>query len=334
MIVYCFTLHLHTHLNLIFCSLSIGQYVFPQLCGHTYESFPAQTLLEGEGYAIKEMEVFQIVTVGKLPKGKNDENRVTSEAATADEMLSRAVSDAIDAKRTCLLEAELEVLHAEDSFEDEHEFITAFATGDTKDVVALNVSGTVMTTKRCCLRMIAGSVLAKQFDDANKEEEGSSATLNVKEWTPDDVADWSAKIEGLKENVGSTLKENEITGPELLAMTIDGLKMLGIKKVGTMCLLQKEIKALEEKASSDSMPLIEHSPYIFGKILDYLRLKKLYSQGLAEQPTLPVVCDSQKKRFEKVVRHYFPGESADEFLSEEGSIDGSGHTQKRKSCDF
>lgn len=57
--------------------------------------------------------------------------------------------------------------------------------------------------------------------------------------------------------------------------------------------------------------LIEHSPYWFGKILDYLRLKQLHLLGiLAKEPTLPKVQDLQKKRFEKVVKYYFPGDSA------------------------
>jgi hypothetical protein len=57
--------------------------------------------------------------------------------------------------------------------------------------------------------------------------------------------------------------------------------------------------------------LIEHSPYCFGKILDYLRLKRLHSLGLlAGEPTLPEVRVPQKKRFEKVVNYYFPGDAA------------------------
>lgn len=87
---------------------------------------------------------------------------------------------------------------------------------------------------------------------------------------------------------------------------------MGVKRVGTICLLLKEIKQLEE-ASQDTATLIEYSPYCFGKILDYLRLKQLHTRGLInddEPPALPIVCESQKKRFEKVVKYYFPGESS------------------------
>ena len=84
---------------------------------------------------------------------------------------------------------------------------------------------------------------------------------------------------GLPEDVSIILYENEITGRELLALTRDNLKTMGMKRVGNVALLLKEIDKLEE-ASRDNVTLIKHSPYCFGKMLDYLRLKQLYSQGL------------------------------------------------------
>jgi hypothetical protein len=57
--------------------------------------------------------------------------------------------------------------------------------------------------------------------------------------------------------------------------------------------------------------LIEHSPYCFGKILNQLRLMQLHSIGLIiKEPALPEVDELQKQRFEKVVKYYFPGDSA------------------------
>jgi hypothetical protein len=86
--------------------------------------------------------------------------------------------------------------------------------------------------------------------------------------------------------------------------------MMGIERAGTLCLIVDEIKMLKQ-ASQDIVTLIEHSPYCFGKILDYLRLKELHSLGvLAKEPTLPKVQDLQKKRFEKVAKYYFLGDSA------------------------
>ena len=110
------------------------------------------------------------------------------------------------------------------------------------------------------------------------------------------------------------LYENEITGRELLALSRVDLKMMGIKRVGTAALLLKEISLLE-RTSRDFVTLIEHSPYCFGKILDYLRLKQLHLMGLIiNEPALPQVCDSQKNRFEKVVKYYFPGDAAKSIL--------------------
>jgi hypothetical protein len=166
----------------------------------------------------------------------------------------------------------------------------------------------MIVTKRSTLPPAEYSVLAQQFDDSKWTEQVSAPC--VKKWTPDKVSTWSKSIEGLSEDFIIMLYEDEITGRELLALNNDGLKMMGIERAGTLCLIVEEIKMLEQ-VSQDNVTLIEHSPYCFGKILDYLRLKQLHSLGiLANEPTLPKVLDSQKKRFEKVVRYYFPGDSA------------------------
>jgi hypothetical protein len=166
-----------------------------------------------------------------------------------------------------------------------------------------------MVTKRSTLCTAKDSALAQQFDDSKWTEQGCHAP-RVNEWTPDEVSTWAKSDDGLPEEVSIILYDNEITGRELLALTRDDLKMMGMKRVGNVALLLKEIEKLE-KASRDIVTLIEHSPYCFGKMLDYLRSKQLHSQGLLEkEPALPKVCDSQKKRFEKVVKYYFPGDAA------------------------
>jgi hypothetical protein len=177
------------------------------------------------------------------------------------------------------------------------------------DVVVLNVSGTVMTARRCTLCTVEDSVLAQQFNDSKWTEQGCNSP-RVKEWMPDEVSTWAKSIDGLPDEVSVTLYENEITGEELLALSIEGLKMMGIERAGTLCLLLKEIEKLD-KASQDIVTLIEHSPYCFGKILNHLRLMQLHSIGLiVKKPTLPNVHESQKQRFEKVVKYYFPGNVA------------------------
>ena len=116
-------------------------------------------------------------------------------------------------------------------------------------------------------------------------------------------------IEGIPGGVAQLFVENEINGSELLALNEFGLETIGVKRAGTICLLLKEIKQLD-KASRDVATFIEHSPYCFGKILDYLRLRQLHSLNLAETPDLPTVRASQKKLFDKVVNYYFPGDSS------------------------
>ena len=198
------------------------------------------------------------------------------------------INKSINKKHACVLRAESEMLQLEESFKDEQTFIDKFASGDTKDVVALNVSGTIMVTMRSTLCTAKDSVLAHQFDDSKWTEQGCNAP-RVKEWTPEQVSTWAKSVEGLPEDVSIILYENEITGRELLALTRDDLKMMGMKRVGNVALLLKEIEKLE-KASRDIVTLIEHSPYCFGKMLDHLRLKQLHSLGfLVKEPPLPKV---------------------------------------------
>ena len=182
---------------------------------------------------------------------------------------SDGINKAINKKHACLLHAKAEMLQLEESFKDEQTFIEKFASGDTKDVVALNVSGTIMVTKRSTLCTAEDSVLAQQFEDSKWTEQGCNAP-RVNEWTPDQVSTWAKSVDGLPEDVSIILYENEITGRELLALTRDNLKTMGMKRVGNVALLLKEIDKLEE-ASRDNVTLIKHSPYCFGKMLDYLR---------------------------------------------------------------
>mmetsp|Transcript_3038 Transcript_3038/g.5565 ORF Transcript_3038/g.5565 Transcript_3038/m.5565 type:complete len:593 (-) Transcript_3038:208-1986(-) len=279
--------------------------------GHSYEPGPSGNNGSRKKIAIKEMEVFQVSDKSSLASISTTKQKQTHHKIPQVKpvnIFSEGVNKAINAKQQSLLRAESEILHLEDSFKDEHHFIAAFASGHTKDVIVLNVSGTMMVTKRSTLQAAEDSALAQQFDDSKWTEQGRNAP-RIKEWAPDDVFCWTKSIDDISDDVANVFVENEITGNELLALNMEGLKMIGIERAGTLCLLLEEIKILKQ-ASSDVVTLIEHSPYCFGKILDYLRLKQLHSEGLAEKPTLPKVCDLQKSRFEKVVKYYFPGDSA------------------------
>ena len=71
--------------------------------------------------------------------------------------------------------------------------MTSFASGDTKDIVTLNVSGTIMVTMRSTLCAAEDSVLAQQFDDTKWTEQGCN-NIQVKKWTPDDAGSWADNI--------------------------------------------------------------------------------------------------------------------------------------------
>ena len=270
-------------------------------------SIPAPLVNGGERkeFQINNIEVFQVLECKDAPT--NEEEGKTSAKISKVEKFTEDINNSINAKIKSLAELELEIHELEKSFNDEQSFITSFTSGETKDIVTLNVSGTTMVTKRATLCSVEESSLAQQFDDTKWTEQGSS-TNRVKEWTPNEVCDWAKKIDDISDEVAHIFVENEITGNELLALNMDGLKMIGIERAGTLCLLLEEIKKLKQ-SSQDTVTLIEHSPYCFGKILDYLRLKHMQRQGLidAEMTVRPIICESQKKRFSKVVQYYFPG---------------------------
>ena len=257
-------------------------------------------------HTTKEIEVFQVVECKGTPPIEQDK---TSAEINQVARFSEDINEAINTKIESLTELESEIHELEKSFNDEQSFITSFTSGETKDIVTLNVSGTTMVTKRSTLCTAEESSLAQQFDDTKWTEQGCN-NLRVKEWSSDEVTSWVGKIEGIPSDVSTAFKDNEITGRELLTLKIEGLKMIGIERAGTLCLLLDEIEGLK-KASQDVVTLVEHSPYCFGKILDYLRMKQIHSEELVStKPPLPTVCDSQKERFRKVVQYFFPGDCA------------------------
>eukprot|EP00985_Skeletonema_marinoi_P009602 scaffold4475_cov142-Skeletonema_marinoi.AAC.1 len=267
--------------------------------GHTYYPGPSELLTGHHSYNVKEMEVFQVIDNPiplQDPRKKQPISYKSVEKVAAVDTFSKKVNDAINEKWTTLQELEAEVLSLEESFKDEGHFIESFGSGDPNNVVMLNVSGTMMATSRATLLLSEDSVLAQQFDNSKWTEQGSAtASPRVKDWTPDDVTNWVKSVKDVPDDIATLFWENEIKGSELLALNESGLKMIGVKRAGTICLLLKEIKQLEE-SSQDTATLIEYSPYCFGKILDYLRLKHLETLGLIDEPALPTVCESQKKR--------------------------------------
>lgn len=252
---------------------------------------------------VRELEVYQVNSKGHksdqhhMPKQALDESRFT-----------KAVNEAIVERWQKIYNAQSRISSMEDSFADEGEFIFAFAGGSSKDTILLNVSGTEMATKRSSLQCCDESVLARQFDDSIWISQGSDVPIS--RWNNEQVGSWISSVDGVTEDIVETFQEHHITGSQLAALGKDGLEDLGVKHKGLLYLLLKEIKDLEQR-ELNPVTFVEHSPYCFGKIIDYLRMKENHSKGLVDkEPDYPTVRTGEKGRFEKIVRYYFPGESS------------------------
>ena len=281
--------------------------------GHIYECGKSEKLTDGHSYTINEMEVFRVSYVSASHHTHQNHRQLRKPAKRKQvKWFTTEMNRAINEKWAALRELEAELCSLEESFDDEELFITAFAGGEGKDIVTLNVSGTIMITKRSTLQVAEDSVLAQQFDDTKWTEQGCS-NLRVKEWSPEEVSDWVANIAHIPDEVAGLFIMHEVSGSELIALNEYGLEKIGVKRAGTICLLLDEISSLK-KAANEIVTLIEHSPYCFGKILDYLRLKRLHDDDFIDEPPLPTVSDNQKNRFKKLVRYYFPGESSEYIL--------------------
>mmetsp|Transcript_22363 Transcript_22363/g.32933 ORF Transcript_22363/g.32933 Transcript_22363/m.32933 type:complete len:235 (-) Transcript_22363:299-1003(-) len=185
-------------------------------------------------------------------------------------------------------------------FELEEDFIESFSKGTMDDIVNLNVSGTLISTKRSTLRFHEDTVLARQFDNTVWTQHP------VKEWNQEQVIQWAKKHEGISDEVTGILENNEINGMELLALGREDLKEMGIKRTGTLALVMKAIRDLQRE-SHGNVTFIEQSPYCFGKIIDQLRLQAMPLDNNDDMS--PFYIDaSELDQFKKVVDFYFPGE--------------------------
>mmetsp|Transcript_20594 Transcript_20594/g.32238 ORF Transcript_20594/g.32238 Transcript_20594/m.32238 type:complete len:439 (+) Transcript_20594:2-1318(+) len=243
----------------------------------------------------------------------------------AADQFTKEINEAINEKWKSLQFLKDEVEKLEKSYQDEEQFINFLSSGENKDIITLNVSGTVMMTKRDTLMFVKDSVLAQQFDDTKWTVQGSNNLRGVKEWSPEDVTKWVKDVEGLKKSVSNIFKENEINGLELLALNEVGLEKMGVTRPGTICLLMKAIKQLE-KSTQGVSTLIEYSPYCFGKLLDCLRLKHVHFNDFIDQLSSPTISSDQKERYKKVVEYYFPGDSPKFLLPEVENV----YKRKRK----
>jgi hypothetical protein len=267
------------------------------------------------------MEVFQ-VTVSSKPKHEiangNKMNALKdavaeTKAASNIEKVQRftpSINSALNQKWTTLENMELELSVLDTSFKDERNFITLLASGKDEELITLNVCGTTMVTTRQTLTYEKSGIISKLLD----QQDTYSTNQKLKEWNAEDVVAWLNTVDGLSSSVVMCFQEDEVTGRELLALGKEDLVDFGITKKGTIAYLLSEIKKLE-RAQGEAAILIEHSPYCFEKIIDHFRLESMFTKGLIKnKPGLPVVRDSEKKRFEKVVKYYFPGDSSKSLL--------------------
>ncbi len=214
--------------------------------GGTYQPWPFVCNF----ITIKEIEVFQLsgsMSSARITTSNGKQSKHTIQVNKQVTRFTDDMNEALNANQQCLIQAKSEMLQLEETFKDEQAFIDKFATGDAKDVIVLNVSGDIMVTTGSTLQTAEDSVLAQQFDNYKWTEQGCN-TQRVKEWTPDQVTTWVRDIEGLRENVSVMFYDNEISGRELLALGRDEMKMMGIKRAGTLCMLLKEIKKLEKSS--------------------------------------------------------------------------------------
>ena len=122
---------------------------------------------------------------------------------------SKDINEAINEKWESLNTLQDEISSLEKSFVDEHHFIDSFVSGEKKDIIRLNVSGTVITTNRATLTIVEDSVLAQQFDDTKWTVQGSNNMRGVKEWTAKEVSEWVKNVEGIKQKVSKLFKKND-----------------------------------------------------------------------------------------------------------------------------
>ena len=96
-------------------------------------------------------------------------------------------------------------------------------------MVSLNVSGTIMATKRSTLGLYKDSALAKQFDDPLWVQQKNTAS--AEEWSCEEVAKWAATIKGMPDDFGTTFLGNKVNGAALLLMGQEDFKEIGVTQV-------------------------------------------------------------------------------------------------------
>jgi hypothetical protein len=309
-----------------------GPYLYLNVGGNWYTyAQPPNKLAGNRTLNIKEMEVYQVVSTPSAPSVTNSKTKKSGGKNKADNKESAAANDtvsnkhkqvqnfsfainlAINKKWATLAEAEEDLSALETSFNEEEKLITFFERKNDFDFIALNVCGTPMATSCQTVQVHEDSTLASKILH-HEQDKNSSNQKPIQEWNTEDVVAWLNSVDGLSSPIIKSFEEDKVNGRELLSLGKEGLKDFGITRRGTVFYLLSEIEKLQTARGSAAV-LIEHSPYCFEKIIDHLRLESMFLKGLIKsKPSLPIVKASEKSRFEKVVKHYFPCKGSDSFV--------------------
>eukprot|EP00957_Ditylum_brightwellii_P148486 11305582-Ditylum_brightwellii.AAC.1 len=179
-----------------------------------------------------------------------------------------------------------------------------------RDVVHLDVRGTLMTVRRSTLRICKGSVLERQFDDSIWTNQHSDKA-HAKKWSYEEVVEWAKKHDEIPDEVASIFQKNKVNGLELLALGREELNELGIQRPGTLALVAKAIHSLRNK--DQNRVFVDQRAYCFGKIIDQLRLMALCQENY-KPLALTDIHKMEREAFLRTVDFYFPGDIARQIL--------------------
>ncbi len=231
--------------------------------------------------------------------------------AYRDELFSATVTSSFMDESLALFRADLHLAALCDAFDREQLAMTLFCKRDAHEIIQLNVSGQSMEVRKTTLSLFPDSLLYKQCVNPHMDGLAKRKIEPPQEWTPVQVSEWIRSL-------GSSLDVSEMfadmNGKELLSLTRQDLKDLGIERPGTVALLAESIRKLRDEEVKNSVIVIEHSAYCIGKILDHMRLMSVAKLvAVALKP--PYICEQEKEEFKSIVEYYFPtSEMASQFL--------------------
>jgi len=297
--------------------------------GHTYvlpKGWNSQSLTGSCQLELAEVEVFSMDTLKfaavnpTLPNPQRNtklqetiKNACVKKFPNAycEEMFPDAVRRSFVDETGELLWAEAHLAGLRDVFEHEQLALTLLCKRDSHKIIHLNVSGQSMEVNNTTLGLFPDSVLYKQCVEPQRDSGTKRKMEHPQEWTPVQVSEW---IRSLGSSLDISEKFDAMNGKELLSLTRQDIKDLGIDQPGTIALLAESIQKLPDEDVKNSVIFIERSAYCVGKILDHLRLMSM-AKLITETLKPPHIRQEEKEKFKNVVEYYFPTrEMASHFL--------------------